>query len=118
MRYIDGEYGNEQKRRGDSRNSPRLRYGRQDDLKYALVSKDSKRGYLSLDGSKEKLFEDASAFCGGYAGIVKSVKLYVISKNLEKVSEGLEDFESVGNAGKNVFRFKNSGKYHAGIYTQ
>lgn len=86
-------------------------------VEYALVSRDGKWGYLSLDGKIEKLYDDAGYLYNG-KGIVKiGNEIYVINSKFEKISDSITGYDSVSTIGENLYTVKKSGKTYLAIYT-
>ncbi len=71
--------------------------------KYALVSRDGKWGYLAMDGSVEKLYDDAGSFYDGRAIVKDGNRIYIIDENFKQISNSLTGYTSVSSALGNVY---------------
>lgn len=54
---------------------------------YLVKTEDDKWGYIDDNGKGFAIFDDAGAFIGDYAPVVKDGKAYLIDRNMNKVSE-------------------------------
>lgn len=87
------------------------------DEPYALVGRNGKWGYLSMDGKTEKLYDDAGFFADG-SGIVKDGdKIYVVDKNFNRISNALTGYESVQGKAGGVFLLKKGNNYAVAVYS-
>lgn len=87
------------------------------DAPYALVSRDGKWGYLSLDGKTEKLYDDAGRFMDGLGIVKDGENIYVIDKDFNQISNAITGYDSVaGNAG-GVFQLTKDGKITVAVYS-
>ena len=55
--------------------------------KYWLISTEGKWGYIDHDGTVMNLYDDASAFEGGYAVVIENGTAYLIDEDFEKLEE-------------------------------
>lgn len=82
-----------------------------DDGKTYLVQQDDgKWGYISSDGKELAFFDDAGIFYEDYAPVISEGKAYIINRDMEIVSDGIEA-EEVWFLNKNVECIKQSEKY-------
>ena len=84
---------------------------------YALVSRNDKWGYLTLDGSKETLYDDAGSFHNGKAIVVDGSRTYVIDENLKQISGSVTGCTGVSSAANGVFRLTTADGTKIGIFT-
>ena len=87
-------------------------------VKYILVNRDGKWGYLSLDGKTEKLYDDATAFRNGIAMVKDGNKMYLINEKFEKISGNLTGYDSVSVVGDGVFVARKDGKSYITVYNK
>ena len=52
-----------------------------------LVNEDDQWGYADHDGDIIELYQDASAYTGGYAGLIENDFGYIVDENMNKVAE-------------------------------
>lgn len=57
---------------------------------YLVQTTDGKWGYIDSNGKELAMFDDAGAFDGDYAPVVKDGKAYLIDRNMNKVSEAID----------------------------
>ena len=84
---------------------------------------DEKWGYIKYDDLSHtgEWYDDASAFCNGYAVVIKDGKGWIINEKFEKVSDEFEaesayaihDYITTSDLnGESVFFVKQGGEYH------
>lgn len=87
------------------------------DEPYALVSRDGKWGYLSLDGKTEKLYDDAGHFVDGSAIVKDGENFYVIDKDFNQISNAVTGYDSVEGKAGGVFLLKKEDTYTVAVYS-
>lgn len=84
---------------------------------YTLVSKDSQWGYLSIDGSFEKItYNDAGNFYDGKAIVTDNNGIYVIDENFNRISDIITGYSAVSSYNGNVFCLRNGDKLTVAVY--
>ncbi len=78
------------------------------DEKYWLVHSGDQYGYIDHDGNEVGLFEDASAFSGGYALIIEDGEVWLIDEEMNRL-QNLGQGYSVAAAGE-LFRVSSGNK--------
>lgn len=76
---------------------------------YLVKTEDDKWGYIDANGKELATFDNAGAFIGDYAPVVKDGKAYLIDRNMNKVSEAV-DGESVWTAADGLYQVTVNGK--------
>jgi|GEM_PF-5858236 len=72
---------------------------------FLINSDDGKYGYMNSDGEVLAMFDDAGSFIGEYAPVIRDGKAYLINRNMEIVSEGVEA-DSVSTLYADVFYYE------------
>ena len=70
---------------------------------YALVTRNDQWGYLAMDGSVEKLYDDAGSFHNGNAIVRNGDRIYIIDENFKQISNSITGYTSVTSAFGSVF---------------
>lgn len=83
---------------------------------YALVSKGDKWGYLALDGTKDKFYDDAGAFSDGIAIVKDGSGVYVIDRNFNRISNILTGYSGVTSYNGGAFIVKTSAGRYVAVY--
>ena len=87
-------------------------------VNYALVSRDSKWGFLSLDGKTEVLYDDAGDFYYGKAIVKQDGEIFVINENFEKVSSSITGYDSVASIGEDIYIVRKGDVCHIAVLTK
>ncbi len=77
---------------------------------YLVQTLDDKWGYMNADGELLATYDDAGAFMGRYAPVVKDGKAFLINRDLKRVSEKI-DAESVATLDKGLYRVTINGEW-------
>lgn len=82
---------------------------------FLVETEDDKWGFIDENGKELAIFDDASAFLGNYAPVVKDGKAYIIDKNMNRVSEMI-DADGVYSVKDNVFYITRDGEYYLATF--
>lgn len=89
---------------GINKLSDAYQYMSTEDGKIYLVKNDKGQwGYIDKKGKELAMFDDAGAFIGDYAPVVKNGKAYLVDRNMKRVSERI-DADGVFTYGEGLFR--------------
>ncbi len=72
---------------------------------YLAEKADGTWGYLNNKGKELAFFDDASDFIGDYAPVIKDGKAYLIDRNMNIVSDGVEA-DGVSTIGENLYTIR------------
>ncbi len=64
-------------------------YGKDKEI-FLVNTNDGKWGYIDSNGKELAMFDNASGFDGDYAPVVKDGKVYLIDRNMNKVSDSID----------------------------
>lgn len=57
---------------------------------YLVQTEDDKWGFIDADGKELGIFDEAGAFTGKYAPVVKNGKAYLVDRNMNRVSDKID----------------------------
>ena len=83
------------------------------------VNDESKQGFLSRDGKRERLYDGAGDFVRGKAIVMDGGEVYVVDDSLTVISDKLSDgFTAVKTLGEGLYGVMKDGKWYLAVYIE
>ena len=89
-----------------------------EEVKYAVVKKNEKEGFLSLEDKSEKFYDYVGSFMKGKSIVSKKGKTYIVNEKFERISPILNDkVTNINTIGDNIYAVSIKGKSYPVLFT-